>query len=279
MADECWDLRPPDWFNREWLKTPKSTKLFEKYLGNAPDGLVPEKPATSQGTYSMTAEGDYLAGAFARVNRKQTIVLLEKALGEFQKRGEAMKPVPENKLPFYMGEEPRKGWLKLQLGYRDLPRGENRLVQAKWMERPVNLGFLDLKPEEVASFRVGEGENKTLPESLVKKISQQALKDSARGQCNVVKKSFQGGEWTVREISREGDKQLLELRGKSRLEGKGRTFEPAVFGRLEYDLGKERFTRFDVVAVGQRRGAAKHNFRDQDRDAAPLGVAIRLFAE
>ena len=227
----------------------------------------------------MTAEGDYLAGGFAWVDRERTVQLLEKALLEFRKRGEAMKPVPEDKLPFYMGEQPQKGWLKLQLGYRDLPRGENRRPHTDWMKRPVNLGFLDLRPGEVASLRVGEGETKTLPQSLVKKISQQALKDSARGQCNVVKKSFQEGEWTVSEVSREGDKQVIELRGRSRLEGEGQTFEPTVFGRLEYDLGKDEFTRFDVVAVGQRKGAAKHNFRDQDLDAAPLGVAFRLFTE
>lgn len=279
MADECWDLRPPDWFNRQWLKTIESTNLFETYWRNAPDNLIPEKPATCQGTYCMTAEGEYLAGGFAWVDRDRTIEILKKALLEFRKRGEAMKAVPENELPFFVGAEPKKGGLKLQLGYRDLPRGENRLPHTERNQRPVNLGFLDLKREEVDLFRVAKGETKTLPQSLVKKISQQALKDCARGQCNAGKEYFREGSWTVREVSREGGKQVIELRGVSRLEGGGQTFEPTVFGRLEYDLAQENFTRFDVVAVGQRSGAAEFNFRWDDEEAAPLGVAFRLFAE
>lgn len=278
-ADECWDLSPPDWFDRQWLKTPKSTNLFEKYLKNTPKDLIPEKTSTFQGTYCMTAEGEYLAGGFAWVNRERTIELLESALSEFSKTGSAMKTVPRGELPLFMGKKPEEGGLKLQLGYRDLPRGENRLPNTKRIQRPVNLGFLDLSEEEVALFRVEKGESKELPQSLVKKISQKALKDCARGQCNADKETFRGGTWTLKEVSREGDKQVIELRGSSQLEGGGQTFAPTVFGRLEFDLTEEEFKRFDLVAVGQRTGSGEFNFRWEDEEAAPLGVAFRLFAD
>ncbi|GHC43799.1 hypothetical protein GCM10007100_06220 [Roseibacillus persicicus] len=280
VADECWDLSPPDWFNREWLKTPRSTRLFESYLKKAPEGLIPQGTSTFQGSYCMTAEGDYLGGAFAWVDRDRTVQLLKSSLENFRKKSDGeMKPVPENELPLYVGPAPAKGGLKIQLAYRDLPRGSNRYPQTDRIERPVNLGFLDLKPEEVREFLPEGKEAKTLSQALVKKISQDCLKDCARGQCNVDKKAFRSGEWTVKESGRQGNLRTIELRGTSSLDGGGVRFEPTIYGQLEYDEGEGKFVHFDLVAVGQRSGASEFNFRRGDEDAAPLGVAFRLFAQ
>lgn len=279
VADECWDLSPPDWFDRQWLKTPKSTQLFEGYLKKAPRDLVPEGTSTYQGSYCMTAEGDYLGGAFAWVDRDRTLALMRSSLEKFRRNPPAeMKPVPENKLPFFVGDAPKTGELKLQLAYRDLPRGAERHPKTERLTRPVNLGFLDLKAEEVRAFLPEGSAEMELPRALVKRLSQEALKDCARGQCNPGDKSFQSGQWFVKEKRREGETRIIELRGTSHLDGGGTVYRPTIYGLLGYDEARATFTRFDLAATGQRQGASEFNFRGGDEKPAPLGVAFRLFS-
>lgn len=228
----------------------------------------------------MTGEGDYLGGAFAWVDRDRTLALMRSSLKKFRASPAAkMQPVPKNTLPLFIGPVPKEGGLKLQLAYRDLPRGAERFPKTQRLTRPVNLGFLDLSPEEVLEFLPPDTSKKEVPLTLVKRLSQEALKDCARGQCNAGKKSFQSGQWFVQEKRREGTTRIIELRGNSHLEGGGVTYTPSLYGLLEYDESQKQFTSFDLVATGQRRGAAQFNFRGGDEAAAPLGVAFRLFTE
>lgn len=228
----------------------------------------------------MTAEGDYLGGEFAWVDRKRTLALMRSSLQKFRTSPSAkMQPVPRNTLPLFSGSVPEAGGLKLQLAYRDLPRGTERFPKTERLTRPVNLGFLDLTAEEAQQFLPVGRDKKELPLALVKRISQESLKDCARGQCNPGKNSFQRGQWFVQEKSREGTVRTIELQGSSYLDGGGTTYAPTLYGLLGYDEAREEFTRFDLVAAGQRRGAGQFNFRGGDEAVAPLGVAFRLFSE
>jgi hypothetical protein len=75
----------------------------------------------------------------------------------------------------------------------------------------------------------------------------------------------------------------LTLTGRAPLcepnvEGSGaeRGFDATLLGRLVYDPTRQRFTRFDVVAVGSRWGATGHSGRRNDSDPAPMGIAMTL---
>jgi hypothetical protein len=47
-------------------------------------------------------------------------------------------------------------------------------------------------------------------------------------------------------------------------------------GHVAFDRVQERFTRFDVLAVGTRWGGTTFNVRCDDTDAAPLGIAMTI---
>jgi hypothetical protein len=50
------------------------------------------------------------------------------------------------------------------------------------------------------------------------------------------------------------------------------------YGEAEWDPASKRFVRFDLVALGDRRGGSQFNQRAADPGPAPMGVALRLFA-
>jgi hypothetical protein len=77
----------------------------------------------------------------------------------------------------------------------------------------------------------------------------------------------------------------LTLTGQARMREEGRWFEGAVqergfeaslLGYLAFDRRAERFTRFDVVAVGTRWGATTHSGRPNDFEPAPMGIAMTI---
>ena len=78
-------------------------------------------------------------------------------------------------------------------------------------------------------------------------------------------------------VAKTAKKLTIHLTGAVRIEGGGIRYAPKLFGVLEYDRKEKKFTRFDVLASGQRSGAGQFNARDEDRQPAPLGVAFELY--
>ena len=54
-----------------------------------------------------------------------------------------------------------------------------------------------------------------------------------------------------------------------------RGFEGKLLGRATFDPKTERFVAFELVAVGERWGATRYNFRT-DLDRSPFGFASVL---
>ena len=55
-----------------------------------------------------------------------------------------------------------------------------------------------------------------------------------------------------------------------------RGFEARLLGKATYDVKKERFLTFEMVAVGKRWGAMQFNVRSGDLGPAPMGVLFTL---
>lgn len=280
--DECFDLFPPGWLKDEWLKNPKSTELFRTYMKNAPKGLVRPGSSTHQGVYCMTADGHYLAGHFSFASKERTIQLLKQGQRKFaelaKEKGWRPKAIPKDKPEVFLGKPAAKGGLKLRLAVRDLPRGDKKFSGHGWVgDRPFNMGWLDLDPAEAKQFITESKREKALSRALVKKISINALKDTARGQFNVQKESFQDGALAVSCVAKTASKLTIHVAGQVTVQGGGIRYEPKLFGIIEYDRNQEKFTRFDVLASGQRKGAGQFNARQGDAREAPLGVAFKLY--
>ena len=55
-----------------------------------------------------------------------------------------------------------------------------------------------------------------------------------------------------------------------------RGFDAELLGYATFDREAERFTRFDLLAVGTRWGGTTYNVRSNDTDPAPLGIAMTI---
>lgn len=228
----------------------------------------------------MTADGDYLSGHFSFAGRAQTSQLLKNGLAGFkvlaQRKGWTPQAIPKKKIDVFLRETAPKGALKLKLAYRDFPRGANRFPEDRWVKKPFNMGWLDLTASETSEFITDQMTERELSKALVEKISTHALKDSVRGQFNVQKDSYRSGSLAVACTKKTAEKLTIQLTGDVKIMGGGIQYSPKLFGVLEYDRKAKKFTRFDVLASGQRSGAGQFNARTNDQQPAPLGVAFKL---
>ena len=66
----------------------------------------------------------------------------------------------------------------------------------------------------------------------------------------------------------------LRITGATRAEDRGKGFEPTLLGRAVWR--KDRFTTFDLVAVGRQWGNPKRDSDGSVHPAGTMGVAFRL---
>ena len=181
VIEETFHLHPPSWLKDP--PRPKSTALYRTYVKNAPK-LWPEDTSTYQGFYLMSPSGDYLGGNFGIVQKEEARNLITAALEKWKATGAFMRSVPTNALAIYGGKEPQPGSLKLQLAYRDLPRGDVERPNTAYIQNPYNLGWLDLSKEEAQTFLTESEKPIEIPQRLFAKIATQTLKDAVRGQMS-----------------------------------------------------------------------------------------------
>ena len=55
-----------------------------------------------------------------------------------------------------------------------------------------------------------------------------------------------------------------------------KSYAPKLAGRALWDRETKTFRSLQLVAVGERAGAARFNLRKGDREAAPMGVLLEL---
>lgn len=280
VIEETFFLFPPDWLKDP--PNPASTRLFKAYVADAPDALIPAKTSTYQGLYCMTADGGYLSGKFARQSREQAEQVLTEALGkwreEVRRSGARPKPVPDNRLPMFGGAELRPGGLKLEVAYRDLPRGEVRRPGNAQFPNPYNLGWLDLDPREAATLVTGSAERLEVPDAVFHKLALTSLKDAVRGQMQDWKREdLKSGSLWVRKVAAEGAEDAYEAGGEAVLRRGDLSFAPQFHGRFRVDRSTGEFTAFQLIAAGQRTGKGPANGRATDLGPAPLGIAFTLY--
>ncbi|MDB0068061.1 hypothetical protein N9949_01760 [Akkermansiaceae bacterium] len=280
MIEETFFLYPPDWLKNP--PNPPATKLFKAYAANAPSGTFPEQTSTHQGLYCMTADGLYLSGEFASQSRELAQRTLAGGLTRWGRMVDEMgfqpKPIPTNKIEIYEGEELRKGGIKLEVVYRDLPRGKVQRPGDSQFINPYNLGWYDLTPAEAKSFLTESREKVAIPDAIFQKLAHARLKDAVRGQMvDWNEGAIQKGQLFTQLGETQGSKKIYQLSGSLELSESGRTFSPSFHGSATYDTATGEFTDFRLIAAGQRSGKAGANGRDIDLGPAPMAVALTLY--
>lgn len=223
-------------------------------------------------------DGTYLSGKFARQSRDVAHKALTNGLAEWKKIAANPKPVPTNKLAIYGGEKFQKGGIKLEVAYRDLPRGEVQRPGDARFPNPYNLGWYDFTPAEAKTFLTDSKENVAIPDQIFQKLARTRLKDAVRGQMSDWKKgAIKEGQLFTRLTSRDGSKKSYQLSGNAKMAADGRTFSPSFHGTATFDTATGEFTDFRLFAAGQRSGKAGANGRETDLGPAPMAIALTLY--
>ena len=229
-------------------------------------------------------DGTYLAGKFARQSRKLAKDTLTSGLKKWQDITRAKsrnpQPVPTNKLAIYGGDTLQKGGIKLEVAYRDLPRGEVERPGDARFPNPYNLGWYDFTPEEAQAFRTTSREKVALPDALFEKLARLRLKDAVRGQMGDWKRgALKKGKLYTQFIGKRHHQSVYQLSGSAVLEEQGRLFSPEFFGIVRFDESTGECTDFRLIASGQRVGKGPANGRATDLGPAPMAVSLTLYRE
>lgn len=188
------------------------------------------------------------------------------------------KPIPTNRLDLFGGEPLQKGGIKLEVAYRDFPRGDVERPGSARLPNPYNLGWFDFSPEDAQNFFAEPGSKKSLPKSLFSKFACDKLKDSVRGQMNGWKTGeLKDGELISEFISENGSEKTYRLNGFAKFSTGDQSYEPTLHGIVKVDAASGEFIEFQLVASGQRTGKGGANGRETDLGPAPMGVGFALY--
>lgn len=186
-----------------------------------------------------------------------------------------------------------EGGLVLQQFVKDLPRagGQGR----GWTAGAWNQDFAWFTKDEMHSMIPPSrelGARHRVPEKLVRRLATRHLLDTVRGQTSSFRNEHvKKAELTLAVAAVEGDLVHFTLEGATRAVEKGkwqlrgwhepaveteRGYEPRLLGQATYDTKRERFTAFDLVAVGPRWGGTTYNVRADDLAPQPMGIYFRL---
>jgi hypothetical protein len=272
-------------------------KLFQKVAEQGHYAGRTKPTGTRQGIYAATPNGTLLSSINTR-NADAMLRMMEKALEKWESlsREERLFPeAPEEKPSGRFRWEwkyPEEGLILHQYS-RDLPRSKGSIQG--WRKNAWNQDFAWFRKKEARSFLSSDpkvGEVHPVPLPLVLRLVRFHLMDIVRGQTSPWKLShIKKANLESSVLKREGDRVTLSLRGKSRSHAKGkwpvrgmksakedadRGFDAELRGRAVYDLTKERFLSFELLATGSRWGGTQYNGRGDDLDPAPMGIFFRI---
>ena len=278
-----------DWaLNR--IKDEPGHLLFKGYGAQMPKGDWNES-GTKQGIYMMGPNGEYLEGAHAASGSSSR---LAERLGRALERWEALKkdkkyagekiPAVAEVAPPNMADVP----MVLRVSIRDLPRGKGdesgrrrtkRDLQGRgWMaftEWAWNQNWFAVS-DPAALVPKGKGEE-AVPEQAAQALIRRTLIDNVRGQNPPWKAEDVKESSLSMRVSKKSKKLWeIEYTGSARLDAGGKGYSPAIYGRAEWDPKAKAFQSFRLVAIGERRGAARFNQRAKDKAPAPMGVLLEL---
>ncbi len=242
-----------------------------------------------QGFYAATVEGELLNADGDPHSVDRTLAMLDRALKNWQTRTTQLqtttiKPLVQRD-PDFQWQYPSDG-LVLQVGIRDLPRKVDHRPD-NWRRNAHNLDYVWITREEMLQIvpkMVQQGDTFPLPSVLTRRLARFHLLDYVHGETppwpvEVAKRA----DLQLRVIQVSSEKVQFSLSGRAPLretnvEGtkKERGFDATLYGKLIFDRRKQRFTRFDVVAIGTRWGSTGHSGRRNDDAPAPMGIAFTL---
>lgn len=273
-------------------------RLFQKIAEQGHYAGQIRPTPTRQGIYATAPNGKLLASNNT-VDPHSMADMLQRALASW----EALETKQRTVAKFPSGERRRRGefrrppgGLVLKVNSRDLPRAA---AAEDWRGEAWNQDFAWFTKEEARQFlTTDDGAEAEVPTALVKRLARFHLVDNVRGQTwpPYSDGEVQRAELRSQVTATQGDLVSLRLEGASRcvatgkwsIAGSGDGHQPSpqqrgvqtrLLGHAQYDLQREVFVRFQLVAIGTRWGGTQYNGRSSDLQPSPVGFVFTLASD
>ena len=234
---------------------------------------------TRQGIYAVTPAGEFLASVNSR-NGRDVANMLEKALKRWgtleskRRLGKMFKPGKNTRFDRHYPED----GLVLRCVSRDM-KVQDGLSDTDWRRHAWNQDFAWFLKHEVNSMLPEPklGATKEMPLPLAHRLVKCHLLDNVRGQTQPYRDSHIKAARIVFKVTRVSGKfRHLTITGNTRAERTEKWkggMECEILGRAVHN--GERFTQFQMVALGRRWGETQYNARS-GQDKSKLGIALVL---
>jgi hypothetical protein len=272
-----------------WLQA--RTDTVSKFFKGIASQAHSEDP-NKQGIYAFTADGHLLGSNNETQNPQVVMMMLREALTKWSAIPEQVRSSKDkttrmgNSRPLNPEQFYPKDGLILRCTYRDLPREDRHNLADRWNE-----DFAWFKKQEVfLPNRPRVGQTYEFPANLIRRLARCHLVDMVRGQTEPYKnEEVKTAQLTLRVTKVQASVVSLELEGETRAIADGdwkvdeqgprhqqRGFEAKLFGYAQYNLRQQRFTSFQLVAIGTRWGGTQYNRRSDDLGRNPTGIVLTL---
>lgn len=272
--------------------------------GPPEEGEIFKKVAQGQGIYACTPSGILLEkgviGSPEYGNLDKIAAKFKEWTAKYEKMSKAERLLAKAPAKALGGsryaELYPEGGLVLQVQTRDLPRkpGDVDVTPKTASEcgkgSKIGAGNWDwawFRKDEVRAMLPSDrtaGARHRMPESLVRRLAMHHMIDNVLGQLrpfgpDEIKKA----ELTFVVERVEGSFLHMRLEGATKAERQKdgqfvRSYEASLLGRCAYDVSQEKFTLFDLLAVGMRAGARAEGAGGPSAgDVAPNPMGVGFF--
>lgn len=291
VAEEVHFIYPEGSANLERLAGDAAHEFFKRFGQSMPKNDWND-PGTKQGIYMIGPDAEYLEGSGAISGgldqvRKRLRLALERWRVLSAKKKYANKPLP--RVRNVAVPEIKDAPLVFRVFLRDLPRGETdqsgrrfrkgdlRGIWPDFTQWAWNINWL--KIEDPSQLVPKSKEEQPVSSKLFRRICREALVDNVRGQNPKWRDAHvQLAELTMKLVKKKAHRLVIEYRGKAEMESGQQKYAPSLYGQALWNAKERRFESFDLIAIGDRRGAGRFNQRASDPGPAPMGVALTLHA-
>lgn len=287
-ADEVWSL--------QHRKDPEAV-LFQKIAEQGHYAGRTTPTDTRQGTYATAPSGLLLASINSN-DPKAMAAMMQRALAKWKfleekdkwLEGEVKPEVAQGRPEAFYPED----GLVLRQTVRDLPR-DNRTDD--WRTQAWNKDYAWFRKGEVLGMippRLEVGQRQVFPKQTLVRMGRVDFMDTVRGQSfHYPAEAIQKSEIFSEVTSVKGDVVQLKLDGEYKAEQVGtwpiagardmnnptqqkRGYDLKLEGVATWNAKAQKFTKFELAAVGTRWGSTQYNGRHDDPGPAPIGYIFQL---
>lgn len=254
--------------------------------------------STRQGIYALAPNGKLLGSLNSR-NPEAIARMLRDALATWKGLAPAVRRLDDEtrdalRAMWRWDDEYPADGLVLEITSRDLPRDENTEREGRrrrgrgWWKDAWNRDWAWFRAEEAAEWvpeEPVEGGTFDVPYKLMLRLAEYHFIDNVRGQVDPFDKDGQVRLAEMRGTVTACDADTIEVSyaGKTDAAVEGgdwpRSMRTTLTGSGTWDRKAQRFSAFELVAVGERMGGARFNERLRDPGPAPVGYVLRLAPE